>query len=185
MMWLRRSMVSGFLWLLVASVVLGIGALVWVEEEGGLRVLVERWGIWGPLIAWTAKTFTAMTPIGAVLLPVAFGAMFPFWTAVFLNVTSGIVTGFSMYWIWRRGDHEFDLQSRMKHLPSWFQVHRSDSLLYLVALRQLPWAGGSLADLMAGSHRVRVSTQLASLALGNLPGSILYTLIGAGLLKLR
>lgn len=184
MMWLRRSMLSGFAWLLVASLVLGIGAAVWVEEEGGLRLLVERWGIWGPLIGWIAKTLTSMTPIGSILLPIAFGAVFDFWTAVFLNVTSGMVTGFAMYWVWRRGNHEFDLASRMKMLPGWFRVHQADNLLYLVILRQLPWAGGSLADLMAGAHRVPITTQLASLVIGTLPGAILYTLIGKGLLKL-
>jgi uncharacterized membrane protein YdjX (TVP38/TMEM64 family) len=185
MMWLRRSMLSGFVWLLLGSVVLGIGAVEWVEAEGGLRVVVERWGIWGPLIGWIAKTLTAMTPIGAILLPVAFGAMFPFWTAVFLNVSSGVVTGVAMYWVWRRGNHEFDLQSRTKSLPKWFRVHQADNLLYLIALRQLPWAGGSLADLMAGAHRVPVRTQVLSLVLGNIPGSILYTLIGAGILRIR
>src|SRR5262249_29085548 len=50
MMWLRRSMLSGFLWLLIGSLVLGIGAAEWVQAEGGLRVVVDRWGIWGPLI---------------------------------------------------------------------------------------------------------------------------------------
>ena len=184
MIWARRMMVSGFLWLLVGSVVVAVIAEKWVEAEGGLRLLVERWGIWGPLIGWIAKTATSMTPIGAVLLPVAFGALFDMGTAIFLNVTSGAAAGFAMYWVWRRGDHEFDLQSRMKTLPKWFRVHQADNLLYLIALRQLPWAGGSLADLLAGAHRVPVRTQLLSLLLGGIPGAVLYTMLGRGLLHL-
>jgi uncharacterized membrane protein YdjX (TVP38/TMEM64 family) len=177
-------MLSGFLWLLLGAVVLSLLAEKWVEAEGGLRTVVERWGIWGPLIGWVAKTVTSMTPIGAVVLPVAFGALFDPWTAILLNVTSGAVAGLATYWIWRRGDHEFDLQSRMRTLPKWFRVHQADRLLYLIALRQLPWAGGSLADLIAGAHRIPVRTQILSLLIGGVPGAVLYTMIGKGLLRL-
>ncbi len=184
MIWARRVMLSSFLWLAVGALILSLIAERWVEAEGGLRTVVERWGIYGPLIGWCAKTLTSMTPIGAVLLPVAFGALFDPWTSIFLNVTSGTVAGLVTYWIWRRGDHEFDLQSRMKTLPKWFRVHQADNLLYLIALRQLPWAGGSLADLLAGAHCVPVRTQILSLLLGGLPGAVLYTMLGRGLLHL-
>jgi uncharacterized membrane protein YdjX (TVP38/TMEM64 family) len=181
---LKKIAVSGFLWLLLGAIVLGVLAEMWVQEEGGLRTVVERWGIWGPSIGWIAKTATSMTPIGSVLLPVAFGALFDPWTAIFLNVTSGVVAGTAMYGVWRRGNHEFDLQSQLKTLPTWFRVHQADNLFYLIALRQLPWAGGSLADLLAGAHKVPLRTQILSLLIGNLPGAVLYTLIGKGLWKL-
>jgi uncharacterized membrane protein YdjX (TVP38/TMEM64 family) len=181
---LKRVFVSGFLWLLIGTIVLGVAAEMWVQEEGGLRTVVERWGIWGPLIGWIAKTATSMTPIGSILLPVAFGALFDWWTAIILNVTSGVVAGTAMYWVWRRGNHEFDLQTRLKTLPQWFRVHQADNLFYLIALRQLPWAGGSLADLLAGAHRVPLRTQILSLLIGNLPGAVLYTVVGKGLWKL-
>ena len=93
MIWVRRVMLSGFLWLIVFALVVGIAAEQWVEAEGGLRLVVERWGIWGPLVGWLAKTVTSMTPIGAVLLPVAFGAVFDAGLAIFLNLTSGMVSG--------------------------------------------------------------------------------------------
>ena len=184
MIWARRVMLSSFLWLAIGAVLVSLVAERWVEAEGGLRTVVERWGIYGPLIGWIAKTVTSMTPIGAVLLPVAFGALFDPLTAVFLNLTSGAVAGLVTYWIWRRGDHEFDLQARIQSLPKWFRAHQADNLFYLILLRQLPWAGGSLADLMAGAHRIPVRTQLLSLLIGNLPGSILYMMIGRGLLRL-
>ena len=36
------------------------------------------------------------------------GALFSFWTAVVLNLLSGVLSGIAMYYLWRRGDHEWD-----------------------------------------------------------------------------
>lgn len=184
MIWVRRLLVSRFAWLFVIVVALAIGIDRWVEVEGGPRAVVVKWGIWAPLGSLTIQTLTSMTPVGSMLISVLNGALFPLLTAILLNLASGTIGGILMYYLWRRGDHEFDIQSSMEVLPEWFKKHAGDNLLFLTLLRMFPWAGGSLADMIAGAHRVPLRTQILSLVIGYLPGSLLYALIGAGLVKL-
>lgn len=180
----RRIVGSKFLWTVAILVALGLAANRWVELEGGPREAIRQWGVWGPIVAFVVQTITTMTPIGAVFLAVVNGALFGPQLGTAINLASGVVGGVMMYFVWKRGDHEFDIRDRMRHLPRWFQRHAGDNLLFLVALRLFPWAGGSLADLIAGSHHVPLRTQIASLVLGYFPGSVIYALLGAGLIGL-
>ena len=180
----RRVLLSRFLWILLGLTALSLAANHWVEEEGGPREVLAHWGVWAPLVSFVVQTTTTMTPIGAVFISVINGVLFNLWVAIAINLSSGVVGGVIMYLVWRRGDHEFDIQARMAVLPRWFRRHRGDNLWFLVALRQFPWAGGGLADLIAGSHHVPLRTQTLSLVLGYLPGSIFYALLGAGILRL-
>lgn len=184
MIWARRLVLSRFLWMFMALVVLAIAIEKWVDVEGGPRAVVERWGIGAPLAALTLQTITTMTPIGSMLISIVNGAIFPFWTAFALNLASGILGGVGMYYLWRRGDHEFDIQNSMQVLPAWIRKRAGDNVVFLTILRMVPWAGGALADLIAGSHRVPLRTQIMSCAIGYIPGSLLYALVGAGLVKL-
>jgi uncharacterized membrane protein YdjX (TVP38/TMEM64 family) len=180
----RRVLVSRFLWIFAGLLLLSLVANRWVEAEGGPRAVVAEWGVWAPLAAFALQTVTSMTPIGAILIAVVNGMLFELWVAILINIASGVVGGVVMYLLWRRGDHEFDIRTRLEALPRWFGRHAGDNLWFLSALRLLPWAGGRVADLIAGSHRVPLRTQVLSLVLGYLPGSILYALTGAGLLQL-
>ncbi len=184
MIWARRLLLSRFVWMLLGLVALAVAVEKWVDVEGGPRAAVERWGIWAPVVGLSIQTITTMTPIGSMLISVVNGAIFPFWTAFALNLASGVLGGVGMYYLWRRGDHEFDIQNSMRVLPEWFRRHAGDNVVFLTILRMLPWAGGALADMIAGSHRVPLRTQLVSLVIGYIPGSLLYATIGAGLVKL-
>ncbi|MCA9751424.1 MAG: VTT domain-containing protein [bacterium] len=182
--WARRILRSKFLWTVVILVAAGLAANRWVELEGGPREAIRQWGVWGPLVAFVVQTITTMTPVGAVFLAVVNGALFGPQLGTGINLASGVVGGVMMYFVWRRGNHEFDIQQKMRRLPAWFHRHAGDNLWFLTALRLFPWAGGSLADLVAGSHQVPLRTQIASLIIGYAPGSLIYALIGAGLLRL-
>lgn len=182
--WPRRLILSRFLWILLVLIALGLSTNRWVEAEGGPRLAVQQWGVWAPLVSFTIQTITTMTPIGAVFIAVVNGILFKLWIAILINISSGVIGGIGMYFVWKRGDHEFDIQARMRLLPDWFKKNAGDNLLFLTVLRLVPWAGGSLADLIAGSHHVPLRTQVLSLVLGYLPGSVAYALLGAGLLKL-
>jgi uncharacterized membrane protein YdjX (TVP38/TMEM64 family) len=180
----RRILTSWFLWMLVVVVVLTQLTDRWVEHEGGARAVIEHFGIWAPIASFVLKAVTTMTPIGAVFISVLNGALFNFWLSIALNLCSGTTGGLIMYHVWKRGDHEFDIQAQLARLPRWFRVRTPDNFIFLVLVRNLPWAGGSLADLIAGSHRVPLRIYIPSILLGNLPGAVIYTLIGSGIFHL-
>lgn len=177
-----RIVLSRFFWLLLALVLISIGLDRWVDAEGGPRQAVERFGIWAPLVALGVQTITKMTPVGNVLMAVVNGVIFPLWLAITINLASGLVGGMIMYGVWRRGDHEFDIRARMDRLPEWVRRRAGDNLIFLILLRFLPWIGGNMADLVAGAHRIPIRTQVLSILLGYLPGSVIYALMGAGLI---
>jgi uncharacterized membrane protein YdjX (TVP38/TMEM64 family) len=179
----KRILVSPFVWILVTVILMSVTANRWVEVEGA-REVVSQWGIWAPLASLVIKTLTNVTPFGAVALAFVNGALFDFWTAVILNLLSGVLSGIAMYYLWRQGDHEWDIRSRIQTLPEWMRRYQADNLWFLILLRVIPWAGGSLADLIAGSHHVPLRTQVLSLVIGYLPGAIIYSLAGAKLASL-
>jgi uncharacterized membrane protein YdjX (TVP38/TMEM64 family) len=51
-------------------------------------------------------------------------------------------------------------------------------------MRMLPWAGANVSTFLAGTNQVPLRTQIASVLVGSLPGSILYALLGAGIVRL-
>src|SRR5262245_43532147 len=83
---LRKLVSSRFVLLLVAVIVLGRLASHWLADRGGLRELVAQWGPWAPLVTLVVQSLTSMTPVGAVVISIANGALFPFWVAVGLNL---------------------------------------------------------------------------------------------------
>jgi uncharacterized membrane protein YdjX (TVP38/TMEM64 family) len=173
---------SRFVWILIGLVTVSLALDHWVDGRGGAKEIVEGWGVWAPLVAFVVQTITTMTPIGAVFIAVVNGMIFPLWLAITINISSGVVGGIGMYFVWRRGDHEFDIQRHIEKLPPWFHSLAGPSLGSLTLLRLIPWAGGGLADLIAGARRVPLWVQILSLILGYAPGSVLYALVGAGLI---
>ena len=154
---------SRFVWIVVGLIVVSLTLDHWVTERGGPKVVVQSWGVWAPLAAFIVQTVTTMTPIGAVFLAVVNGMIFPLWLAISINIASGVIGGVGMYFVWRRGDHEFDIQRHIARLPPWFHSIAGPSLRSLTLLRLVPWAGGGLADLIAGSRRVPLWVQVLSL----------------------
>ncbi|MCZ6560503.1 MAG: VTT domain-containing protein [Gammaproteobacteria bacterium] len=179
---IKRAVLSPFVWMLATMILLSIAANRWVEIEGA-REVVSQWGVLAPLVSFLVKTLTNVTPFGAIVLSVVNGALFSVLAATLINLVSSMVTGLIMYRIWQRGDHEWDIRARIQALPVWLRSYQADNWLFLTLLRWVPWAGGSLADLIAGSHHVRLRTHFASLLLGYLPGSLIYALIGAGMVS--
>jgi uncharacterized membrane protein YdjX (TVP38/TMEM64 family) len=175
---------SRFVWIVVALVAVSLALDHWVDGRGGAKEVVQSWGIWAPLVAFVVQTLTTMTPIGAVFIAVVNGMIFPLWLAITINIASGVIGGIGMYFVWRRGDHEFDIDRHIAKLPPWFHSIAGPNLLSLTLLRLVPWAGGGLADLIAGARRVPLWVQILSLILGYAPGSVLYALMGAGLIAM-
>jgi uncharacterized membrane protein YdjX (TVP38/TMEM64 family) len=178
----RVALRSRFVWVVAGLITVSLALDHWVDGRGGAKVAVESWGVWAPILAFFVQTVTTMTPVGAVFIAVVNGMIFPLWLAITINLASGVIGGIGMYFVWRRGDHEFDIQRHIAKLPRWFHSVAGPSLRSLTLLRLVPWAGGGLADLIAGARRVPLWVQVLSLILGYAPGSVFYALIGAGLI---
>jgi len=175
---------SPFLWQIISMLGLGLGCRIWLGSQDDVAAVVSGWGVMAPVAMVALQGATAMTPLGSSLLPVVNGVLFPLLLAVMLNIAGGAVGGTVMYCVWRRGERDLQLRRRIDALPAGVRRLARADLRSLILMRALPWAGGNLATFIAGTHRVPLRVHLLSMLVGSLPGSIIYALVGAGIVTL-
>lgn len=173
-----------FFWQLAAMVAAGLAVRHFVTGEDGAELLLERWGILAPAAAVMLQTSMAALPLGSSLVSVANGAAFPLPLAFGCNITGAVLGAMVMYAVWRRGDRDLRIAEALDRLPVRARRFARGDFLSLVALRLLPWAGGNLANLLAGARGVPLHIHVMAAAAASLPGSLLYALLGAGVASL-
>jgi len=171
-------------WQLAALGTVSVASKVWLGAQSDPGSSIQDWGIVAPFVAVTLQGTTSMTPMGSSLIPVLNGMLFPLLLAVVLNLVGGVAGSVGMYYIWRRGERELQIRERLRALPPWARRFTRDDLSSLIIMRMLPWAGGNLANLIAGAHHVPLRVHILGVAIGSLPGSIIYASLGAGIISL-
>jgi uncharacterized membrane protein YdjX (TVP38/TMEM64 family) len=171
-------------WQLAALVLVGLATKYWLGSRDDAARTIRSMGALAPLITVTLQCVTSMTPVGSSLIPTLNGMLFPVLFAIVLNMTSGLITGVILYYFWRHREHDLQLQKRLNSLPPWAQRFTRNDLLSLIVMRMLPWAGANVSTFLAGTTRVPLRVQVVSVLVGSLPGSIIYALLGAGIIAL-
>jgi uncharacterized membrane protein YdjX (TVP38/TMEM64 family) len=175
---------TSFFWQLVTLLSLAVASRWWLGAQDDPELTLVQWGALAPLGAIILQALTAVTPVGTSMIPILNGAIFPLAVAIACNVIGGVLGATAMYGIWRRGDRELQIARGLERLPAWARRYARDDLLSLALLRLLPWAGANLANLIAGARGVPLRTHVLAATLGALPGSIIYALLGAGVVSL-
>jgi uncharacterized membrane protein YdjX (TVP38/TMEM64 family) len=181
---IRCALRSALFWQLATLLLVGGGIRYWMDAQDDIGVTVAGWGLAAPLLIVALQGALATTPFGTSVLPVLNGALFPLILAVTFNVAGGAVGGTLLYFVWRRGEKDLRLSRRLDALPARVRRLVRADLRSLILMRALPWAGGNLATLVAGTARVPFRIHLVAMLIGSVPGSIIYALIGAGIVAL-
>ena len=171
-------------WQLAALVLIGLAIRYWLGPREEAARTIRSMGALAPLITVTLQCVTSMTPVGSSLIPTLNGMLFPVLFAIALNMTSGLITGVILYYFWRHRERDLQLQKRLNSLPRWAQRFTRNDLLSLIVMRMLPWAGANVSTFLAGTTQVPLRVQVVSVLVGSLPGSIIYALLGAGIVAL-
>jgi len=171
-------------WQLAALVLIGLATRYWLGPREDAARTIRSMGALAPLITVTLQCVTSMTPVGSSLIPTLNGMLFPVLFAIALNMTSGLITGVILYYFWRHRERDLQLQKRLNSLPRWAQRFTRNDLLSLIVMRMLPWAGANVSTFLAGTTQVPLRVQVVSVLVGSLPGSIIYALLGAGIVAL-
>ena len=171
-------------WQLAALVLIGLAIRYWLGPREDAARTIRSMGALAPLITVTLQCVTSMTPVGSSLIPTLNGMLFPVLFAIALNMTSGLITGVILYYFWRHRERDLQLQKRLNSLPRWAQRFTRNDLLSLIVMRMLPWAGANVSTFLAGTTQVPLRVQVVSVLVGSLPGSIIYALLGAGIVAL-
>jgi len=165
-------------------VLLGLATKHWLGSREEAARTIGSLGMLAPLATVTLQCAAAMTPVGSSLIPTLNGMLFPLLLAMTLNLIAGVIMGVALYYFWRHGDREYKIHERLNSLPPWARRFARSDLLSLIIMRMLPWAGANVATFLAGTCEVPMRVHVTSVIVGSLPGSILYALLGAGIVAL-
>jgi uncharacterized membrane protein YdjX (TVP38/TMEM64 family) len=171
-------------WQLLALVLLGLATRYWLGSQNDAAHTIRAMGALAPLITLTLQCVTSMTPVGSSLIPTLNGMLFPVLLAIGLNMAAGLATGVALYYFWRHGERDLQIQKRLDTLPRWARRFVRSDLLSLIVMRMLPWAGANVSTFLAGTYQVPLRIHVVSVVVGSLPGSIIYALLGAGIVAL-
>ena len=171
-------------WQLLLLVLLGFAIRYWLGSKDDAARTIRSMGALAPMVSVTLQCITSMTPVGCSLIPTLNGMLFPLMAAIALNMTAGLLTGVALYYFWRRRERDLHIQKRLDSLPPWARRFARNDLLSLIIMRMLPWAGANVSSFLAGTYQVPLRVQVVSVLVGSLPGSILYALLGAGIVAL-
>ena len=171
-------------WQLLALVTVGLAVRYWMHTQHDLPGTIRSLGILAPLCTVALQCTTSMTPVGSSVMPTLNGMLFPIGIAITLNMVAGLLTGLGMFYLWRHGERDMQVQERLRSLPRWAKRFARTDLLSLIVLRQLPWAGANVANLLAGSHGVPLRVHIASVLIGSIPGAVIYAFLGARIVAL-
>jgi uncharacterized membrane protein YdjX (TVP38/TMEM64 family) len=172
---------SSFFWTLAAIGTVGVICRLWLAAQSDPAGAVRALGVMAPLVTVALQTMTMTTPVGSSVIPTVNGMLFPLALAVALNLAGGLAGAIAMYYVWRHGERKIGIQKRLGALPAWARRFARGDLASLTVLRMLPWAGGNFSTLIAGAYRIPLRVHILSVLLGSLPGSIIYALLGAGM----
>jgi len=181
---LGRAVRAPLTWQLLALVLLGLAARTWLGSRDDAARTIGSMGALAPLITVTLQCVTSMTPVGSSLVPTLNGMLFPVMAAIGLNMLAGLISGVALYYFWRHRERDLHIQKRLESLPPWARRFARSDLLSLIVMRMLPWAGGGVSTFLAGTTRVPLRVHVVSVVVGSLPGSIIYALLGAGIVAL-
>ncbi|HKW13069.1 MAG TPA: VTT domain-containing protein [Candidatus Krumholzibacteria bacterium] len=181
---LARVVRAPLTWQILGLVLLGIATRYWLGSQTDAARRIRSTGSLAPLITVTLQCLTSMTPVGSSLIPTLNGMLFPVLAAMGLNMASGLITGVALYYFWSRRERDLHIQKRLDSLPPWARRFARDDLRSLIIMRMLPWAGANISTFLAGTNHVPLRVHIASVFVGSLPGSIIYALLGAGIVRL-
>lgn len=173
-----------FTWQLAAIATISVTSKVWLGSQQDAGEFIRAMGAAAPLGLVILQASMAMTPMGSSLIPIVNGMFFPLALAVSINLAGAVLSGVTLYYVWRRGQRDLQIQERLRSMPVWALRFVRTDLRSLIVMRYVPFLGCNMANLLAGSHRVPLHIHVVSVVVGALPGSIIYALVGAGIIAL-
>lgn len=171
-----------FKWLLVLT---GIGLAIWLGrsvldvDAEQLRIWIESYGIWAPLVYIVLYTIRPLIFFPASLLSLAGGLVFGVWLGTLYTIV-GAVSGAILSYAVARGLGKKIIQKNWDGKAAKIQQQmEQNGFLYVLVFRLIPVINFDLISYLAAFAKVRfVSFALATL-IGIIPGTFAYNFLGS------
>ena len=181
--WWRRLLMSPSVWIVIAILALGVLLVDWVDQMGGAAAFRERYGAIAPLLTVTVHILLALTPFPSDAVAIANGVVYGFPLGLALSWLGWWLAALAEFGLGRRVREDFSLEQAVSQAPGWIQTFPVSHPAYLILARQVPWLGGHIASLVPGAAGVAWKRFVWCSALAVIPGSVLMTGIGVGILQ--
>jgi len=180
----RRVLLSPTIYVIVLVLFLAGWLTQWMasNDPASLR---EAFGLSAIAVTLPVHVVLAMTPFPADLMAIANGAVYGLLLGTVLSCLGWWFAALLQYGLGRRARADFDLENNTSRIPGWLKQFPVDHPLYLICCRQVPWLGMHIGSFVPGAAGVGLRRFAWCSAIGVIPGSLLMTAIGAGLIQLR
>ncbi|MEM9191168.1 MAG: VTT domain-containing protein [Myxococcota bacterium] len=164
----------------IIFIILGVVLAKWVESIGGPEALMERYGMWAPVLSVPIHAIISISPLPGEAVVVAQGATFGFYASVPLGTVGWVLASAVEYALVRRSAEDVDFDALHRRLPRWFRRLPVEHPLFLIAGRWMPF-GLHIVNISAGARKVPFWRHMWCSAVGSFPIAILFSAIGSGI----
>ena len=182
--WFQLAVRSPTLYWIIGLLLLGAILAHWVSSNGGLADLREDLGPAAPWATVPVHVVLAITPFPSDLVAIGNGAFYGLVLGTAFSWLAWWAAALLEYGLGRRARKDFELDANLDRIPGWLQQFPVDHPVFLIGVRQVPWLGGHLGSILPGAAGVKLRRYSWCSAIAVIPGSILMTAIGAGLVTL-
>lgn len=181
---LLRLLRSPSFYLLFIVIVIGTIVGGWLVANYGPAVVRESLGSWAPLVTVPVHVIVALSPIPSDVISIANGAVYGFVWGVALSWLGWWIAAILEFGLGYRVRADFQFDKHTGRIPKWLRRFPVEHPVYLIAARQIPWAGGHLTSFIPGASGVSLRRFLWCSAIAVIPGAIVMSAIGAGLMRM-
>ncbi|TAM92629.1 TVP38/TMEM64 family protein [bacterium] len=147
------------------------------------RRLLQAWliaaGPLGPVVSIVIYVALVSSPfVSSDILALLNGAIFGLWEGALVNCVGVMLGGVSTYLIARRTGEFLDIHEDLERLPPWVKRLPVGSPLFLLALRVVPWVGGTIANNVAGFYKISIFRHLWTTAVVAIPVAVFTAYLG-------
>ncbi|SMP46587.1 Uncharacterized membrane protein YdjX, TVP38/TMEM64 family, SNARE-associated domain [Neorhodopirellula lusitana] len=173
---------SPVFFILLSLLLIGWGLTRWLDERD-LQNFRESYGLASVAITLPAHIVIAITPFPSDVIAIANGMLYGIQLGTLLSWVGWWIAAILEFGLGQRASRDLDLDSQRDHLPAWLSHFPVGHPAYLIGVRQIPWLGMHVSSFVPGVAGVTWRRFLWCSAIGAIPGSLLMTAIGAGIVQ--
>lgn len=162
--------------------VLVVAAVAFVVLGGTLdevRALVERAGVWGPVVYVALHVLLCLVPVPRNVLAVIAGALFGLVGGVALAWTGSVLAAAAGFVLARHLGQAAVAELTGRRIVRVQRLLREEGLTSVLVLRLTPFLPFTLVTYVCGVSALPRREYAVGTALGVLPGTVAYVLVGA------
>ncbi len=175
--WVASLRSSKFLLTLLIVLVSGYFVKQFLSRIGGPERIMDIYGIWAPIVTVVIFVVLNLSAYPVDIIAVANGAIYGVYLGATLTWVARMIVAVIEYRMGEQGAEDLDLDAKLKKVP-WLARVPASHPIFLIGIRYLPYGGGHLVNLIAGSKHVPLRRHLWTSAIAIALAAVMLALIG-------